>query len=522
MRLTIASALSLIAAAVLAQPAAADLQQVLQFGTGIPGGSASQLNGPFDAVTDSDGTVYVADTFNQRISVFGPDGSFLRTFGKDVAIAGGSGFEVCTTACKQGTAGADAGEMHNPYAVALDGAGNLYVADNLNSRIDVYTTAGGFVRAFGWDVDMAGGSGQFENCTSSPCQAGITGDGPGQFVFPSGIAVGGGSVYVADGNNRISVLSTGGSFGFAFGKDVDSAGGFGGPEICATMCQQGVPDGSIGALSFPLGVAVGGGSVYVADNNNHRVAVFDTVGAFQRAFGNDVNPAPGGGLETCTTSCQAATMGGGAGELSFPSSIALSGGSLYLTESTNRVSEYTTGGGFVRAFGKDVDPAGGDGFEVCTTSCQAGSTGTGPGEFSYAEGVSVDPAGAILVSAYGTNRVAKLAEVSSPPQEPGTGGSMPSNDFSLGTLRRNKKKGTAEITVEVPGAGQLALTGDDVKGDSEQPASAGETTLTIRAAGAAKRALRRTGRVKLAVEVTYTPTGGSPNTKGIGVKLKKK
>ena len=313
--------------------------------------------------------------------------------------------------------------------------------------------------------------------------------------------------------------SGGTSFGFAFGKNVEP-GGFSGPEICATTCQVGDGDGSVGALNVPTGVAVGGGLVYVADTNNHRVSVFDTAGAFRRAFGNDVNPAPGGGLETCTISCQSATQGSGAGEMRFPTSIALSGGSLYLTENSNRVSEYTTGGGFVRAFGKDVDPAGGDGFEVCTTSCQAGSFGYGPGEFSYAEGVSVDFAGAILVSAYDTHRVAKLAEV--PVEEPGRGETTPSNDFSLGDVKRNKKKGTAELAVEVPGPGSLVLAGGKVKGDEETAEAAGGETLTIKASGKAKQMLSDVGKAKVGVEVTYTPTGGLANTKSTKVKLKKK
>lgn len=517
----VAISLSLLGAALFAQSAAAAFEPVSQFGTGIPGGTAGQLTTPYDVAVDTDGTVYVAEPLNHRISVFAPDGSFLRTFGKDVAIAGGTGFELCTAGCKQGSAGADAGEMNAPFGIALDGAGNVYVADNFNSRINVYTTAGAFVRTFGWDVNAAGGSGLFENCTVSPCQTGAPGDGAGQFNFPQGVAVDGGLIYVGDINNRISVITTGGVFQFAFGKDVDPPSG-GGPEICAATCQVGVGDGTSGALNAPIGVAVGAGKVYVADQNNLRIAVFTTAGGFERAFGKGVNG--GTGFEAFTASCQTGSAGGLAGELGSPSSIALAGGSLIVSDVVaQRISVYTTAGGFERAFGKDVDPAGGGGFEVCTASCQAGTIGAAPGEFSSPEGVSVDSAGAVYVADRGNDRVQKLAEVPSPPApEPPDGVSPPSNDFSLGSVKLNKKKGTAEIAVQVPGAGQLVLGGDKLKGATVQADGAGEEKLTIRASGKAKHKLSAAGAVKLSVEITYTPSGGSANAKTTEVKLKKK
>ena len=75
--------------------------------------------------------------------------AFVRAFGA-------LGTPTCTTACSGGTMGGDAGQFHNPYGVAVSGSGDVYVADAANERVDEFSQAGVFVRAFGKDV---GGSG---------------------------------------------------------------------------------------------------------------------------------------------------------------------------------------------------------------------------------------------------------------------------------------------------------------------------------------------------------------------------
>jgi hypothetical protein len=66
-----------------------------------------------------------------------------------------------------GSFGSGAGQLKDPLSVALDGAGNLYVADTVNDRISVFGPDGTFIRAFGWDVDPTGGPGTFEVCTTA-------------------------------------------------------------------------------------------------------------------------------------------------------------------------------------------------------------------------------------------------------------------------------------------------------------------------------------------------------------------
>jgi uncharacterized protein (TIGR03663 family) len=184
-----------------------------------------------------------------------------------------------------GGPGAGDGEFAEPRGLAVDGRGNLYVADTKNSRIQVFDPSGRFLRAFG---KKGAGDGEL----NEPC--GVTVDsegevwvadtwnhrivhfsGDGQFraafgdpdrsLFgPRALVVSRGSLYVADtGNKRI----------VRFGRDGKRAGEFGeagnGP----------------GQLIEPVGIAAdAAGNLVVADTGNHRVQVFDPDGVFVRQF----------------------------------------------------------------------------------------------------------------------------------------------------------------------------------------------------------------------------------------------
>ena len=72
-------------------------------------------------------------------------GAFERTWGKDVVTGGGTGFEICTAAasCKAGAFGRLGGELFAPSGVAAN-AGNVYVADAFNHRIQRFDSSGDF------------------------------------------------------------------------------------------------------------------------------------------------------------------------------------------------------------------------------------------------------------------------------------------------------------------------------------------------------------------------------------------
>jgi hypothetical protein len=99
-----------------------------------------------------------------------------------------------------------------------------------------------------------------------------------------------------------------------------------------------------------------------------------------------------------------------------------------------------------------------------------------------------------------------------------------------GELMRNKTRGTARLTVEIPGPGEVELAKTKkVKSDTEQieAMTAGRVQdgivikLKVKAKGEARKRLNRRGKAKVKANVTYTPDGGESNTKSKKVKLKK-
>jgi DNA-binding beta-propeller fold protein YncE len=136
------------------------------------------------------------------------------------------------------------------------------------------------------------------------------------------VVVSGGEVFVADQyNQRIDVFDTAGAFKRAFGKNVNADGSAGAnPDVCTTQCQTGTGGGASSQLNNPFWVSVSGGEVFVADQGNQRISVFDTAGAFKRAFGKNVNAdgSAGANPNVCTTQCKTGTDGGASSQLEYP------------------------------------------------------------------------------------------------------------------------------------------------------------------------------------------------------------
>lgn len=181
----------------------------------------------------------------------------------------------------------------------------------------------------------------------------------------------------------------------------------GAPPICsfgsgAGQCEQ------------PRGVAVdsAAGRLYVADDGNNRIDVFDTgTGDFIEAFGWKVNPGGLNQLEVCTSECQRGSAGAGAGQLNDPRSITIDPVShhLYVAEPSNfRVQKFDPLAGpgdvdFLLMLGGGVDKTVPG--NICTAAsghaCGAGSSGTNEGEFTTTNGsllhVSIAPSSILYV-----------------------------------------------------------------------------------------------------------------------------
>ncbi|HME02236.1 MAG TPA: hypothetical protein VKG38_04300, partial [Solirubrobacteraceae bacterium] len=134
------SLLVLIAAAIAASPAHAlpargHEYKGLSFAS--PGSGAGQLRGPSGvAVSEATGEVYVSDTLNNRIEVFGPRGEFIAVWGFGVAN-GENKAEVCSSSCKAGIPGAGKGQLKGPTEIAVDNS----TSPTDPSRGDVYVIA---------------------------------------------------------------------------------------------------------------------------------------------------------------------------------------------------------------------------------------------------------------------------------------------------------------------------------------------------------------------------------------------
>ncbi len=319
--------------------------------------------------------------------------------------------------------GAGAGQVDTPGGIAVAANGDVYVADLGNERVDVFNPDGSFDFAFGGAVAPGGGAA----CTAaSGCLAGAAGEAAGEFASPASVAIApSGDVFVADeNNNRIDAFNAGGTFLFAFGRNVSPAGA----DVCtaASGCRAGeAGEGSgeegskAGGVVEPNGLTVDpGGRIYVADSGNDRIDAFGPLGEFLFALGTEVNATDFSGRCTTATGCLAGFPYEGAGGMKYPQDVkllpsgllAVSDGEPAITgnEGNRRVDEFTLDGEFVRAFGAEVDlPSGGD---ICTLECQRGLEGPRAGAVAAPAHLAVDAGGSIYIGDVALERVTEFTE----------------------------------------------------------------------------------------------------------------
>lgn len=98
----------------------------------------------------------------------------------------------------------------------------------------------------------------------------------------------------------------------------------------------------------------------------------------------------------------------------------------------------------------------------------------------------------------------------------------PSNKIKLGKPKLNKKKGTAKLPIDVPGAGKLKLTGKSVADAKASASRASTVKLPVKPIGKLKKTLKKKGKAKAKVTVTFIPAGGDAAKTSKTVKLVKK
>jgi sugar lactone lactonase YvrE len=307
-------------------------------------GSAARLANPWGVAADSSGNLYVADTDNHTIRKIAAGGVVSTLAG----LAGVSG-------SADGTG--SGARFYQPQGVAVDGAGNVYVADTGNYTIRKITSAGAVTTLAG----SPGASGSMDATGSSA-----------RFYEPEGIAVNstGTLLYVADTwNHTVRQVTSGGAVTTFAG----SAG------------NSGTNNGTGSGAQFyePQGIAVdGAGNVYVGDTGNQTIRKITSSGVVTTLAGSAGTYGSGDGT-------------GAGAQFWVPQGLALdSATNLYVADSFNNTIRKITPGGVVTTLAGTAGSFG-----------SADGTGTAA-RFWLPQSTAVDGSGNIYVadSANGTIR----------------------------------------------------------------------------------------------------------------------
>jgi sugar lactone lactonase YvrE len=440
---------------------------------------SAQLSMPSGITFDGAGNLYIADYSNNVIRRVTPSGT--------ITTVAGSG----TYGYNGNTGSATSVELAFPEGVAVDGAGNLYIADVNNFRVRKVTPGGTLTTVAG--VGAAGESGDGGPATSA-------------LVAPSRLAVdGAGNLYIADSfDNVIRLVTPGGTITTFAGNGQQGYSGDGGPATSAE-------------LFMPSGIAFdGAGNLYIADEHNNVIR----------------KVAPGG---TITTVAGNGTIGysGDNGpavsaQMNWPYDVAVdSAGNLYIADQENNLIRKVTPGG--------------------TITTIAGNNNAGPGysgnggnafksQLAYPWGVTLDGVGNLYI-ADSINNVIRKVDVADAPSL--TFGSINVGQSSAAQDATVLNLGNAPLNIsQISTASNFSLGGADTSCSSTSqtlaPAAScvlgiefnpiadgsisGNVILTDNAlngsAAAQTIALQGTGFGQLSQTITFPNPG--PQTYGVG------
>ena len=343
--------------------------------------SAARLCDPTSVAADSAGTVYIVDAENHRVRKVATTGVISGLAGTGTAGFSGDG----------GTA--TAARLSSPRGTAVDGTGNVYVADTGNHRVRRIDAAGTITTVAG---------------TGTP---GFVGDGTSavaaQLSSPQGVAAdGAGNVYIADtGNHRIRRVDPAGVISTVAGT---GTGGFSGDGSPAVLAQ----------FNSPTAVAVdSGGNLFVADTANSRVRKVRATGTVVTVAGNGSGYSGDGGPATSA---------------GVPSPVGVAvdaGGNLFIGTSGHRVRRVNASGTISTVAGSGTFGFAGDGGPAVNA------------QFRYVGGVAVDGSGNLYIADTGNQRVRKVEGM--PPSPP----LASSKTVSLSPVAQTRTIGTSATLV---------------------------------------------------------------------------
>ena len=383
------------------------------YGDGGPAITAGLVD-PFSVTVDSVGNVYEveADPAGARVRMIS-----MATWNPITCVQGNWCINSIAGNYPNAFSGdggpASAAALNMATGVAVDPAGNLYIADSGNMRVrkipnvagtnpSIATAAGNGTLSFGGD----GGQGNLA-----------------ELYFPQGVAVGAdGSVYFADTNNNVvRKVTPGGVISTIAGNGTAGSSGDGGA-------------GASAQLNSPEGVAVdASGNVYIADSGNNRVRKVTPSGTISTFAGNGTAGSTGDGSAAASA------------ELYAPFGLTLdAAGNLYITEFTgDRVRKVSASTGV-------ISTVAGDGI--------GGYTGDGGpavnAELDAPKGLAVDASGNIYIADSVNNVVRRVTPAGAISTAVGTGGSGFAGDLGPASAAQlNNPTGLA-----MDSAGNLYIT----------------------------------------------------------------
>lgn len=383
--------------------------------------SAASLNHPRGLAVSAAGTVYVADVDNMRIRAFTPNGGISTVAGNGVAVATGDGGLAVSAS------------ISDAMGLALDAAGNLYIADATNRRVRKIATGGMISTVAGVGVE------------------GFSGDGgpatQAQLGRPLGLALdGAGNLYIADStNNRIRRVAVNGTISTVAGNGVPGFSGDGGLAVNA-------------AIKTPTGVAVDKfGNVYIADADNNRIRLISPSGVISTFAGTGAGGFSGDGGPAVSAT------------LNIPYDVALDGkGNLYIADAgNNRVRKVDPFGIITTAAGTGTDGFAGDGGPAAQA------------RLSFPWGLAADPAGNIYIADRVNSRIREISIapfVPAPPPSLGPPSLQPSGVVNGASFLKNMPVAPGAIT---------SIFGTDLAASAASfssvplPSVLGETSVTF-------------------------------------------
>ena len=331
-------------------------------GTGLPsfcgdGGQATSacLSFPFDVAVDAAGNLFIADGGNARIRKVAASTGIITTFaGTGSCCFGGDG-GLATNAV-----------MNNPSGVAVDAAGNLFIADPSNRRIRKVAASTGII------TTVAGNG-----------SSGFSGDGGlatnARLNSPTGVVVdAAGNLFIADRINR-RIRKVAASTGIITTVAGNGSFSFSGDGGLATNA----------GLGFPTGVAVdAAGNLFIATANRQRIRrVAASTGIITTVAGNGTFGFCGDG-GAATSAC-----------LANPNGVAVdAAGNLFIADSSNnRIRKVAASTGIITTV------AGNGTFSFCGDGGAATSACLDPAD------VAVDAASNLFIADRSNNRIWKVA-----------------------------------------------------------------------------------------------------------------